>query len=61
LFQALSTFAFTHPLDFLWAWVARYLTIMAWGIVGPRRLGTRTVQKVVAATAVRICQVLAAA
>ncbi len=50
LFQALFLFAFTHPLGFLWVWVATYLTIVAWGVVAPRRLGVRTVQAVVAAT-----------
>jgi hypothetical protein len=32
--QALSFFTFTHPLGFLWFWVAFYLTIMAWGVWG---------------------------
>ena len=50
MLQALPFFVFTHPLGTLWVWVAFHLTIMAWGIVGPRRLGMRTVQAVVAAT-----------
>jgi hypothetical protein len=49
-FQALSFFAFTHTLGFMWVSVAFFLTIVAWGIVGPRRLGMRTGQAVIAAT-----------
>ena len=50
VFQALSLFTFTHPLGWLWTWVASYFTVVAWGIVGPRRLGMRTYQAIVAAT-----------
>jgi len=48
--QALSFLAFTHPLGWVWTWIATYLTIVAWAIIGPRRLGMRTYQAVVAAT-----------
>jgi hypothetical protein len=48
--QALCLFTFTHPLGWLWTWIASYLTIVAWGFVGPRRLGMRTYQAIVAAT-----------
>ena len=50
VFQALLFFSFANPLGGLWAWVALYLTVAAWGIVGPRRLGMRTWQAIAAAS-----------
>lgn len=50
VFQALAFFTFTNPLGWLWSWVALYVTVVAWGFVGPRRLGMRTWQAVVAVT-----------
>jgi hypothetical protein len=48
-FQALVLFSFTNPLNWLWSWIALYVTIAVWGVVGPRRLGMRTWQAIVAA------------
>jgi hypothetical protein len=50
VFQALFFFTFTRPLGWLWGWIALYVTIAAWGIIGPRHLGMRTWQAIVAAT-----------
>lgn len=50
LFQLLLAFAFLPPFGWLWWWIALYVTIMAWGIVGPRHLGMRTWQAIVSAT-----------
>ncbi len=50
MLQGLSFLVFTHPLGTLWSGVAAYLTIFAWGIVGPRQLGMRTWQAIVSAT-----------
>jgi hypothetical protein len=50
VFQMLLFFSFVNPLGRLWGWIALYLTVAAWGIVGPRQLGMRTWQAVVAAT-----------
>jgi hypothetical protein len=50
VFQSLSLFAFTFSLGWLWTWAAFYFTIVAWGVVGPRRLGMRTYQAIVSAT-----------
>ena len=49
VFQALFALTFTPTLGWLWGWVALYATVAAWGIVGPRRLGMRTWQAIVAA------------
>lgn len=50
LFQALFLLTFTRPLGWLWGWIALYLTIGAWAIIGPRQLGMRSWQAVVVAT-----------
>jgi hypothetical protein len=50
LHQVLFFFAFTRPLGGLWGWIALYLTVAAWGVIGPRRLGMRTWQAILAAT-----------
>ncbi len=50
LHQAICFFTFTRPLGWAWGWVAFYVTIAAWGVIGPRRLGMRTWQAIVAAT-----------
>ncbi len=50
VFQALFFFTFTRPLGWLWGWIALYVTIVAWGVIGPRRLGMRTWQAILAAT-----------
>jgi hypothetical protein len=50
VFQALSLLTFIHPMGWLWTWIASYATIVAWGIVGPRRLGMKTWQALVSAT-----------
>ncbi len=50
LYQAICFFTFTRPLGWVWGWIAFYATVAAWGIVGPRRLGMRTWQAIVAAT-----------
>ena len=50
LFQALFLFTFTRPLGWLWGWIALYLTIGAWGVIGPRQLGMRSWQAVVVVT-----------
>lgn len=47
--QALFFFSFTTPLGWLWGWIAMYCTVTTWGIVGPRHLGMRTWQAIVAA------------
>ena len=47
-FQGLLFFTFANSFGWLWGWVALYVTVTAWGIVGPRRLGMRTWQAVVA-------------
>ena len=49
-FQALFFFTFTTPLGWLWGWTAFLATVAAWGIIGPRHLGIRTWQAVLAAT-----------
>ena len=49
-FQVLLFFTFTNPLGWLWGWIAFYATVAAWGIIGPRHLGMRTWQAVLAAT-----------
>lgn len=48
LFQVLFFFVFAKPLGWIWGWVALYLTVVAWGIIGPRKLGMRTWQAIVA-------------
>jgi hypothetical protein len=48
--QALLFFTFTTPLGWLWGWIALYCTVTTWGIVGPRYLGMRTWQAILAAT-----------
>lgn len=50
LFQALFMLTFTPPFGWLWGWIAFYTTIIAWGIIGPRQLGMRTWQAIVAST-----------
>ena len=50
LYQAICFFTFVRPLGWVWGWVAFYITVAAWGIIGPRRLGMRTWQAIVAAT-----------
>jgi hypothetical protein len=50
VFQALFFLTFANPLGWLWGWVALYATVVAWGIVGPRHLGMRTWQAIVAVT-----------
>lgn len=50
VFQALFLFTFTQSLGWLWGWIAFYCTVAAWGIIGPRYLGMRTWQAIVAAT-----------
>jgi hypothetical protein len=50
VFQALFLCTFTNPMGWLWGWIALYSTVAAWGVVGPRRLGMRTWQAIVAAT-----------
>ncbi len=49
-FQGLFVFTFSASIGWLWGWVAFYVTLAAWGIVGPRHLGTRTWQAMVAGT-----------
>jgi hypothetical protein len=49
VFQVLFVFSFTRPLGWMWGWIALYATVVAWGIVGPRHLGMRTWQAMVAA------------
>jgi hypothetical protein len=49
-FQALFFFTFTRPLGWLWGWIALYAIAAAWGIIGPRHLGMRTWQAMVAVT-----------
>lgn len=48
-FQSLGFFSFVQ-VGTIWVWVGAYLTIVAWAIIAPRRLGMRTWQAVVAAT-----------
>jgi hypothetical protein len=48
--QTLVFFTFITPLGWLWGWIALYCTVTAWGIVGPRHLGMRTWQAIVAVT-----------
>ena len=48
-FQALFFFTFSSFLGLQWGWIAFYATIVAWGIIGPRRIGMRSWQAVVAA------------
>lgn len=50
VFQVLVFFTFTDPLGWLWGWIAFYVTIATWGIIGPRRLGMRAWQALVSAT-----------
>ena len=50
IFQALFFLIFTNPLGWLWGWIALYVTVAAWGVVGPRHLGMRTWQAIVAAS-----------
>jgi hypothetical protein len=50
IFQALFVLTFTRPLGWVWGWIALYLTVAVWAIVGPRQHGTRTWQAVLAAT-----------
>jgi len=50
VFQGLLFFTFINSFGWLWGWVALYVTVAAWGIIGPRRLGMRTWQAVVAAS-----------
>jgi hypothetical protein len=50
VFQALFLLAFTRPLGWLWGWIALYATVAAWGIIGPRHLGMRTRQALLAVT-----------
>lgn len=47
--QALFFFSFATPLGWLWGWIALYCTVTTWGIVGPRHLGMRTWQAILAA------------
>lgn len=49
VFQALLVFIFTSPLGWMWGWIALYFTVAAWGVIGPRQLGMRTWQAIVAA------------
>lgn len=49
VFQALVLLTFTSPPGWLWGWIAFYVTVTAWGIIGPRHLGMRTWQAVAAA------------
>lgn len=49
IFQMLLFLSFANPLGWLWGWIALYLTVAAWGIIGPRQLGMRTWQAVLAA------------
>lgn len=49
-FQALSFFTFTSPLGWIWTWIAAYLTVVAWAVLGPRHLGMRTWQAIVSVT-----------
>jgi hypothetical protein len=49
-FQVLFFFTFTNPLGIMWGWIAYYATIAVWGIIGPRHLGMRTWQAILAAT-----------
>jgi hypothetical protein len=48
-FHSLGFFSFGQ-MGPLWVWAGAYLTIVAWGILAPRRLGMRAWQAVVAAT-----------
>ncbi len=48
--QALFVLTFTQPLGWLWGWIALYATVAAWGIIGPRHLGMRSWQAIVAAS-----------
>jgi hypothetical protein len=48
--QVLSSLTFAGPLGWMWTWVASYLTVAAWGVAGPRRLGMKSWQAIVAAT-----------
>ena len=50
VFQAFSFFTFTNPLGWLWSWIALYVTVVAWGVIGPRHLGMRTWKAIVAVT-----------
>jgi hypothetical protein len=50
IFQLLLFFGFVNPLGWLSGWIALYLTVAAWGIIGPRQLGMRSWQAVAAAT-----------
>jgi hypothetical protein len=48
--HALFYLVCTHPMGWLWGWVALYVTIAGWGIIGPRQLGMRTWQAITTAT-----------
>jgi len=50
LFQFLLTFSFAPPLYWLWGWIGLYVTLVAWGLIGPRHLGMRTWQAIVSGT-----------
>jgi len=50
LCQILLALAFLPPFGWLWWWIALYVTIVTWGIIGPRHLGMRTWQAITSAT-----------
>jgi hypothetical protein len=50
-FQGLSLLTFVEPIGWLWTWVGAYFTIVAWGVIAPRRFGMRSYQAIAAATA----------
>jgi hypothetical protein len=50
LLQVLFALTFFSPLGWLWGWIALFYTVAAFGVVGPRYLGMRTWQAIVAST-----------